>query len=213
MNNTNQTTFDNVRVKKMPRNIVPSGIIAMLMVVAVETMFFGGLISGFIVNKLNAVIWPPVGQPRLPIAMTAINTLVLFASAVTFQLALRSAKKEDKASRASLYLILTFAMGLAFLVIQGKEWVSMINHGLTINSSQLGGFFYTVIGAHGIHVIAGLLILIWLMVRFYRGKDQTKTQNSFSATRVYWFFVVGLWPVLYVLIYEPKWAEIMAIFG
>ena len=63
--------------------LVSNGIIGMLLVLATEGMFFAGLISAYVVNRAGAMAWPPEGQPRLPIEVTAINTLVLLASAVT----------------------------------------------------------------------------------------------------------------------------------
>jgi hypothetical protein len=67
--------------RRESREVVPSAVLAVLVLVACESMFFAGLVSAFTIVKSTAVVWPPVGQPRLPFEETAINTAALLASA------------------------------------------------------------------------------------------------------------------------------------
>src|SRR5438874_886277 len=62
---------------------IGNGHLAVLMLVATEAMLFSGLIGSFLVFKLSAPFWPPPGMPRLPIAVTWINTFILLTSAAT----------------------------------------------------------------------------------------------------------------------------------
>ena len=64
--------------------IVPNGVLGMLLFVAVEVMLFAGLISGFVVVKASALVWPPIGQPRLPVEETLVNTAALLLSGFLF---------------------------------------------------------------------------------------------------------------------------------
>ena len=71
--------------------------LAMLMLLGGESMFFGGLVLAFLQLRLGAAVWPPTGQPRLPIGLTAVNTLVLLASSWTLVRALRAVRAGDQA--------------------------------------------------------------------------------------------------------------------
>ena len=88
--------------------------------------------------------------------------------------------------------------GLVFLVAQGREWVALLAQGLTLTSSALGSFFYLIIGCHGLHAVAALVVLGWALARLVRG---TLTDEQFWTVRVLWYFVVGIWPLLYQQVY------------
>ena len=81
---------------------------------------------------------------------------------------------------------------------QGYEWVSLIHHGLTLTSSNYGSFFYLVVGMHGVHAVAGLIVLGRAVYRLTVG---VLAPSTFGAAQVFWYFVVGLWPVLYFTVY------------
>src|SRR6266853_2014600 len=72
------------------RPFISSAMLAVLMVIGTEMMLFSGLIGSFLIFRLQAAFWPPPGLPRLPIAVTWVNTFVLLTSAVT--ISLRSAQ-------------------------------------------------------------------------------------------------------------------------
>lgn len=176
-----------------PPLAVTNATLGMVMLLMAEAMFFAGLICAYLVARANASDgWPPLGQPRLPIASTGVNTVVLLLSLVT----LRRAK--GKSAEVSRGVAATIGLGTLFLLLQGREWVALIGYGLTTRSSLYGAFFYTIIGAHGLHVLAGLvgLGMAWNLVRKGRPHDALMTGSS-----LYWLFVVGLWPVLYLAVY------------
>lgn len=180
-----------------PAPAVPSAVLGMLIFVVTEAMFFAGLISAFLIVKASSGgVWPPPGQPRLPVEETAFNTAALLMSAVALFFAHRAFERAPTAAVRPL----TIAMGLGafFVVFQGYEWAMMLSQGLTISSSNHGSFFYLIVGMHGLHAIAGLTILAraWWRLRFGFLADST-----FAAAQVFWYFVVGLWPVLYLLVY------------
>jgi heme/copper-type cytochrome/quinol oxidase subunit 3 len=163
-----------------------------------EIMFFAGLISSFLVFRLGQ--WPPPDQPRLPVEWTAFNTLVLLASGLTFHLALK-ALKASSLSRFRQYLAWTAVLGFIFLAIQGTEWVRLVHFGLTVHASIFGGFFYCLIGTHGVHVAGGLIALLWVMNKAFQGTYSATQTLGVELCRMYWSFVVGLWPILFVLVY------------
>jgi cytochrome c oxidase subunit III len=174
--------------------------VAMLMFLGAEAMFFAGLIGAYIVFRVGATIWPPPFQPRLPIGVTGVNTVILLASAVTMRLSMRAVRANDGKQLIRL-LACTAALGGIFLAIQGVEWFRLIHFGLTVSSSVYGGLFYTLIGFHGAHVLGAL---IWLLVVFTaakRGRFSNQRHVGLQTCAMYWTFVVGLWPVLYGLVY------------
>lgn len=188
---------------------MPNAVAGMLLFIVAETMFFAGLISAYVISRAGAYAWPPVGQPRLPLAVTALNTLVLLASAAAIRQA-AVAHGDDEAGRGAVggatpagtaarrALGWTIALGTSFVLVQGFEWVRLIGYGLTMTSSSYGSFFYLLVGAHAVHVTAALCALVWGHRRLVAARLRAET---FQALRVFWYFVVGLWPVLYALVY------------
>ena len=177
--------------------VLPNGVLGMLLFVATEVMFFSGLISAFVIGKSNAIGgWPPPGQPRLPIEETALNTVALLASGVALYFANRAFKERSPNTRR--WLFAAIALGGFFVLFQGAEWVALIGEGLTITSGQLGGFFYLLVGTHALHVAAGFAILLYTYRRLSQGELDRFT---FWPAQIFWYFVVGVWPVLYWLVY------------
>ena len=176
--------------------LVPNAVLAMMMFVGVELMMFAGMISAFSIARSQAVVWPPPGQPRLPVEATALNSVVLLASGVLLYMA----NKRYKANSGSIKRLfsLSLAGGAYFVLAQGYEWIGLIAEGLTLTSSNHGGFFYLIVGTHAVHVLAGLIVQLVIYRRFLKGE---KTSEAFWAGQVFWYFVVVLWPVLYVLVY------------
>jgi heme/copper-type cytochrome/quinol oxidase subunit 3 len=186
------------RGRYRPEAIVPDGIAAMLIFVATEIMFFAGLISAFVIVKAGSLAWPPPGQPRLPVEATAFNSLVLLASGVVLFLTNRRFDEPGATHRTRKLLDITMGMGAFFVVVQGYEWAQLLGFGLTMTSSTYGAFFYLIVGAHALHAVAALIALGYSNLQFTRGE---LTRAAFLTTQIFWYFVVGLWPFLYVLVY------------
>jgi heme/copper-type cytochrome/quinol oxidase subunit 3 len=180
------------------RQLVSSSIFATVIMIMTEVMFFAALISAYMIIRSGAEEWPPWGQPRLPVFATAINSMTLLASAFCLH---RSVKVfSSQAPQSKQLLALAIVLGIVFVSVQGYEWVQLISFGLTITSSTYGGVFYLIIGAHGLHVIGGLLALLACLRRLNSTSQQLKIDNL-RAAQIFWYFVVGVWPVLYTLVY------------
>jgi heme/copper-type cytochrome/quinol oxidase subunit 3 len=171
--------------------------LATLFLIGAEVMLFAGLVSGFFVLRIGAPVWPPPLQPRLPIVVTGLNTLVLLGSSVAMIWALRASMTRVIAGR----LAIAGALGVAFLLVQGSEWVRLIRFGLTVSSGAYGATFYTLIGAHALHVVGALVWLAIVTTFLVRGRLAARRPAALRACAMYWHFVVGLWPVLYVVVY------------
>jgi heme/copper-type cytochrome/quinol oxidase subunit 3 len=190
-------TLPPVRAHTPVLNNAKLGVIMML---GAETMFFAGLMGAFIVFRLGASHWPPPFQPRLPVGVTGVNTVILLISAFTMHFSVR-AMRAGNTSAARRFLTATAFLGTLFLAIQGSEWVKLVHFGLTVSSSVYGGLFYTLIGAHGVHVLGALGWLVAVYVQTRKGRYSSKDYSGLQVCGMYWIFVVALWPVLYGLVY------------
>ncbi|MFP8879761.1 MAG: heme-copper oxidase subunit III [Myxococcota bacterium] len=179
-----------------PTPVLPNSVMGTLIFVIAELMMFAGLISAFTIVKAGALGWPPPGQPRLPVEATAFNTAMLLASAAVLFYSGRAFDGSRDAAKRPLFVAI--GLGAFFVCFQGYEWISLIRHGLTLTSSNYGSFFYLIVGMHGLHALAGLAMLVRAASKLTRG---LLAASTFAAARLFWYFVVGLWPILYFLVY------------
>lgn len=176
--------------------VIPNAVFGMVLFVLVEVMFFAAFISSHMVVKAGTAVWPPPGQPRLPVEQTTFNTSFLVLSGVALFLAGRAFRKEPARARIPLYAAM--GLGTLFVGLQGVEWTRLIGEGLTLTSSTHGGFFYLIVGMHALHALAALAGLGWVAWRLSRG---VLTREQLQASQVFWYFVVGVWPFLYWQVY------------
>jgi len=198
--------------------------------ITAESMFFVGLIGSYLLLKaihtaasqealqqnFLVVLCGSIGRTppdknfwlpadlQLPITATAINTGLLLLSAYFIYRGTRRAQNEQM-DRARWWYLTTGVMGALFLTVQGYEWSRMLAHGLTLNASKgavYAALFYTIIGAHGVHVTAGLGYLLVCTARLFTGAFSDRDHLiPLRACRTYWLFVCFLWPVLFLLLY------------
>jgi len=190
-----------LRRREPPRSttrtqLVPSAVLALLIFVVTELMFFAGFVSAFTIMRGSAVIWPPLDQPRLPIGQTAFNSALLLASGALLYGAGRRHRARPDAARK--LLLAAIALGAGFVLLQGREWVQLLAQGLTLRSSALGSFFYLIVGTHALHALVALGVLGSLWLRMGRAPIPRAT---LAAAEIFWYFVVGVWPVLYWRVY------------
>jgi cytochrome c oxidase subunit 3 len=179
------------------REIVPSSVLGMLIVAGTELMFFMGLISAFTISRagVRAVDWQVPGT-TLPAAATAFNTSALMASAVLVLVAWR--QMSAKSAAASRTLFAAWVLGALFVGLQGREWVQLLSQGFTMHASRLGSFFYLIVGAHALHAAGALIALGVAWDRLRRG---VLSDTFFLGAATFWYFVVGIWPVIYARVY------------
>lgn len=182
------------------RPTAPVPIVATMVLIAGDLMLFAGLIFAFWVLRLAAPVWPPPLQPRLPLFVTTVNTVVLLASGVTMFAALRAlagGRRRAVANRLGLSALL----GGCFVMLQGYEWVRLVAFGLTVSSGIYGSLFYILVGVHGLHVLAALVWLTVTAIGAHRGTLASGRLAHVRACSLYWYFVVAVWPLIYVSVY------------
>jgi cytochrome c oxidase subunit III len=174
--------------------------LGVMLFIGAEAMFFAGLLSAFLVFRTGSPVWPPPFQPRLPILVTAVNTLILLGSSYTMHRALRAIRRGNAQGLVD-WMAVTAALGMIFLSIQGYEWARLLQFGLTLSSSVYGATFYTLIGCHAAHVFGAV---IWLLIILGMATKQRFAPERFIGVQVcgiYWYFVVALWPILFGVVY------------
>lgn len=178
--------------------LLSNGVLGMLIFIFTEVMFFAGLISAHTIVRSQAAgqLWPPYGQPRLPVQETAVNTAALLASGLVLALAWLAFRKDTQNAR--IPLLLSIMLGTFFVGFQGVEWVALLAEGLTLTSSTYGSFFYLIVGTHALHAVVALSALGWAWYRLDRG---VLTGQQLATVSAFWYFVVLVWPVLYLKVY------------
>jgi len=180
------------------RQVFPTQMLGVGIFILTEVMFFAGLISAFLVTRAGAPggIWPPPGQPLLPVTQTLFNTLALLLSGVALWYAGRRMADDPAGARRPFQVAVV--LGLLFVSLQGMEWFNLLSQGLTLTSSTYGSFFYLIVGMHGLHVIGGTVALLYVYSLLH---TRQLSKHGMSAMQMFWYFVVGLWPVLYLTVY------------
>ncbi len=189
-------SIDSRREPRPIKPVLPSAVLATLMFVFTEIMLFAGLISAQTVVRAAGVPWPPPGQPRLPQIQTLLNTGILLFSGGALVIARLAWKRQPREARTPMLVALV--CGALFVVLQGRELVALLAHGLTLTSSPYGSFFYVIVGCHALHAVAAILALGWAWRRLGAGR---LTGAQFGAVQIFWFFVVLVWPFLYFRVY------------
>lgn len=178
--------------------VFSNSVLGIIVFIMTETMFFVALISAYLISTAGVVEWPPADQPRLPVEATGFNSLILLASGVVIYYAGKVFEAQSYSNKSEKLLLLAIGLGTFFVVFQGFEWARLLSFGLTVTSGVYGAFFYLIIGAHAVHVFGAILGLARLFVKMRR---RTLTGQSYRAGQIFWYFVVGVWPALYGLVY------------
>lgn len=177
-----------------------------------EIMFFGGLFVAYIVYRA----WNPelftMAATQLDTMLGAINTVVLIASSLTVALAIRSAQL-NKQKHIIYFLIATILLATVFLVIKYFEYTHKFDYGIYpgalytfegIAHEKANVFFsiyYMMTGLHGLHVLIGIGIMIWLVVKAQKGAFTSSYYTPVEITGLYWHLVDIIWIFLFPLLY------------
>jgi cytochrome c oxidase subunit 3 len=156
-------------------------------------MMFAGLTSAFIV-KSNQTNFRLVSIPKV----FWISTIVIIASSITIQLALRSFKQRAM-SQYRLLMAVTLILGSVFILLQWMGFGELWSSGITFKGSGAGQFLYVIFGLHAIHVIGGVIVLIIMLIKAFAGKLKLYSSVPIEVAATYWHFVDLLW--IYLLVF------------
>lgn len=168
---------------------VAIGILAIL-------MFFMALVSAYIVRKGSpANDWVPIALP--PILL--VNTVILVASSLTMESARRRLAQADRSGFRTLWLVTT-GLGLLFLAGQLLAWRQLVAAGAYVRSNPSNSFFYVMTAAHGVHLLGGIIALLYVTLRHFE-KAQVSRALAAEVTSYYWHFMDALWVFLLAILY------------
>jgi cytochrome c oxidase subunit 3 len=171
--------------------------LGMLLFIISEVMVFGAFFTAyFFIRVVQGAQWPAAGT-ELPVAIAGVNTAILLSSSLTLHWALVSIKNDDRNGfRAGI--LLTTLLGATFLFVQINEYIHI---GFAPQDHAQGTIFYGLTGLHGAHVAIGLLLLLSVSIRAFRGHYSAKAHAGVEIPGIYWHFVDVMWIVVYATIY------------
>lgn len=167
---------------------------------ASDCMFFGALITVYLVSKGRAMVGP-YPHEIFDIPFTSVSAFVLLMSSLAMVLALGSLQAGNMA-RYRIWLAAVVVMGCIFLGGQIYEFTEFYRAGLSLKSSIFGSAFYVLTGTHGTHVFIGVVWLTSLLLgSFRRGLVTPAKSLNVEIAGLYWHFVDIVWIVIFTVVY------------
>ncbi len=178
---------------------IPTGRLAVWWVLGSEIVIFGGLIVVYLLLRFrHGEIWAAEAT-HTKLEAGSINTFVLLTSSLFAVLAHQAASQGD-GRKAARFLIYTILGGLIFLGVKSWEWTTEISHGYTLGKNLFWSCYYTITGLHGLHVIAGMVLMGFIARDASRGRELQRVEYI----GIYWHFVDIVWLFLFPLFYTAS---------
>jgi cytochrome c oxidase subunit 3 len=178
----------------------------MYIFLASEVMFFGSLFAVYFYLYGSHPTWPPLApesRPEYYVSWWPIpfwNTIILFSSGVTCHFAAEAIAQNNR-RRFFILQIATIVLGALFEALQAYEFIQAFGRGLTLQANTFASAFFTLTGFHGAHVLGGLVLLILILFRAYRGQFSSRHHVAVNAVTLYWHFVDVVWFFLFGILY------------
>jgi len=184
-----------------------------------EILMFGGLFVGYILYHEKYPAMFHAGSTFLDWRLGALNTVVLLVSSLTMALSIYYAQKNDKA-KILFNLYVTLICGFIFMGVKAVEYSSKFSHGLYPgkyfhphephaiqlaeqfpNLAQYFSFYFTMTGLHGSHVLVGMGLITWLIVRAHKNEFNSSYYTPVECVALFWHLVDLIWIYLFPLLY------------
>ena len=177
---------------------IPTAKLAVYWLIGSEIVIFGGVLASYLMHRLAHPEWA-YDAAHTQTTFGAVNTFVLLTSSLFAVQAHHFAEKGD-GKTAAKWLYATFGGGAMFLGIKAVEWYLEISHGYTITAAPFWSFYYTAAGIHASHVIAGMIIMLFVAQNAKNNEELHRVEN----VGLYWHFVDLVWIFLFPLLYIAK---------
>lgn len=189
-----------------------------------DTFIFGCFLISYMTARISTrVPWPNpsevfalrIGGQEIPLILIAIMTFVLISSSGTMAMAVNFGYRRDRRKTAIL-MLLTAALGATFVGMQAFEWTKLITEGVRPwgnpwGAAQFGSCFFMITGFHGTHVTIGVIFLIIVARKVWRGDYDTERPGFFTSRKgryenveimgLYWHFVDLVWVFIFAFFY------------
>jgi cytochrome c oxidase subunit III len=168
---------------------------ALWLFIATVVMLFGAWTSAYIVKRADTG-WAEIVMPW----HFYVNSAIIVLSSITLLVAIRAARR-DNLDLLKIMISVTVVLGLAFLAGQLLAFQELV----ALNEYFTGGnvshsFIYVLTGAHGVHVVSGVIFLIVVFTSTLRYKVHSKRMDQLEMSATYWHFLGILWLYLFVFI-------------
>jgi cytochrome c oxidase subunit 3 len=182
---------DSSGATRVPQRAYVTG---MFIALAGILMFFMAFVSAYIVRKgMPNSAWIPLQVPRI----LWLNTLVLIASSITLGRAHNRFNAQDEEGFRHWWATTTF-LGVLFVAGQIIAWRQLAAQGIFLATNPSSSFFYVFTGAHGAHLLGGILALLYVQ---FRATRKVARGTAIEVVSMYWHFMDGLWVFLFLLLY------------
>jgi cytochrome c oxidase subunit 3 len=176
-----------------------------------EVLMFGALLMGYLIFK---GLYPDVfiqGGDTLNWKLGATNTVVLILSSLTMALGIYYIRIDDR-KKALINLGITLVCGFIFMGVKYYEYTHKFHlgiypgkyftaEGFLPDAPIYFSFYYLLTGLHGLHVIIGMGLITWIMIRMARGTYSSKHWTGVEGVGIFWHLVDLVWIYLFPLLY------------
>ena len=160
-----------------------------------EIIILASLIASCVFFRLSFPDWHEVAT-FTNVVISTINTVILLTGSLTAVLAHHYAFSE-RWDKARLFIVLTMLAGFTFIGVKVFEYSREIAHGFVPSTNPFWMFYYTITGIHGLHVLAGSLIFLGVLLYIRRKKSKAAVENA----ALYWHFVDAVWLYIFPMFY------------
>ncbi len=157
-------------------------------------MIFASLTSAYIVRQAEGN-WYIFDLPLV----FYISSVIILLSSASMQWAITEAKK-DNFGMLRLAMSITAVLGLAFLGLQYYGWVELVGINVFFVGNPSGSFVYVLTGLHGLHLVSGVIFILWVLSLSFKYRIHSKNLLSLDLCATYWHFLDGLWIYLFVFL-------------
>ena len=193
---------------------VPWGKAMMWIFLLSDTFIFSCFLTGYMNVRVSTTEpWPIPSEvfalnlfgQDIPLILIAIMTFILITSSGTMALAVNYGYQRDRKTTA-LLMVITALFGASFVGMQAFEWTKLIHEGVRPwgnpwGAPQFGSSFFMITGFHGLHVSAGVIYLLVVASKVFRGHYEAKGYEIVEITGLYWHFVDLVWVFIFAFFY------------
>jgi heme/copper-type cytochrome/quinol oxidase subunit 3 len=174
------------------------------LLILTEATVFVALLSSYFFLRFNAPVWPlgDIARPELRIAI--INTILLVGSSIPMQWSLHSIRRGNVAG-LQIGLVLGIILGAIFLSLQAYEFT---HTDFSPQVNAYGSLFYTILSVHSAHVIGGLGMAIFVLVRAWAHHFDADHFQAVENSVLYWHFVDVVWIFIFSSLYLSPYLTI-----
>ncbi len=171
-----------------------------------DLLMFAALFATFVVLRNNTAGGASGSELfNLPFVLT--ETLILLTSSFTCGLAILAVHKGEK-SQAMFWLCATFLLGLSFLAMEISEFSQLVSEGHTPSQSAFLSAFFTLVGTHGLHILAGLFWLGVLLIGLFKSTLNSGLMRKLTLFSLFWHFLDVVWIFIFTIVYLAAWIKI-----